>query len=254
MSVAGNGKACTMFHRRWLLVVGFALLVPICQTARAEETRRQSPQRLVVDSFFAEEVWAKVGERNCLKCHKTGGEASDSKFLLQRTPGDRKSLSHNREAFSRMADAQGDGKSRLLVKATGGLDHGGGLILKTDSTEYRILERFVRGLSKATQPSDKTELAEYDPRPFFEGVQMVSPERLLRRLTLSLAARLPSVQERAAVKERGMQAMDGVLDQLMKEDAFYERLKEGFNDILLMLVPDNGKGVLSSVHFQGTRS
>ena len=35
-----------------------------------------------VDDFFANEVWAKVGARSCLECHKPGGDAEDSDFVL----------------------------------------------------------------------------------------------------------------------------------------------------------------------------
>ena len=35
-------------------------------------------------------------------------------------------------------------QSRLLLKVVGGLEHGGGDVLKPDSTGYRILAEFVR--------------------------------------------------------------------------------------------------------------
>ena len=34
-------------------------------------------------------------------------------------------------------------------------------------------------------------------------------------------------------QEKGLDALDEVLDQIMTEEAFYIRLKEGFNDIFL---------------------
>ena len=34
----------------------------------------------VVDNFFDDEVWAKVGQRSCLTCHRKGGDAEDTKF------------------------------------------------------------------------------------------------------------------------------------------------------------------------------
>ena len=61
----------------------------------------------------------------------------------------------------------------------------------------------------------------------------MSPRRLLRRVTLSLVGRLPTEDEQAAVEKDGLPAMDAILDDVMQEDAFYERLREAFNDILL---------------------
>lgn len=53
---------------------------------------------------------------------------------------------------------------------------------------YRILARFVRRTSG--QPDDRPVIADYDALPFFGGIEMMPRRRLLRRVTLSLAARL----------------------------------------------------------------
>ncbi len=104
------------------------------------------------------------------------------------------------------------------------------------------------------KPNPEAVLRSHYPAPFFEGLQMMSPERLLRRVTLSLAGRLPSQNERAAVETQGLEAMDAILDEVMGEDAFYERLKEGFNDIFLTDGYDgNSETVLSYSHFGASR-
>ena len=64
---------------------------------------------------------------------------------------------------------------------------------------------------------------------------MLDDRRLLRRVTLSLAGRLPTDAELAAVARDGLKALPALLDAVMKEDAFYDRLREGFNDIFLTL-------------------
>src|SRR5688500_8701087 len=74
-----------------------------------------------VDNFFANEVWAKVGAQSCLKCHKVGGDAEDSNFILrdpQRSQGQAQDddMRHNREEFSRMAKLKEAEKFRLLLK------------------------------------------------------------------------------------------------------------------------------------------
>ncbi|MBP89252.1 MAG: hypothetical protein CMJ64_21470 [Planctomycetaceae bacterium] len=238
-----------------IVVASLAITVSACAGPAAEPDNNE-PECVAVGNYFANEVWAKVGERTCLKCHRADGDASESEFLLQDTLRNLRGLRDNRDAFHRMATSLEDGKSRLMVKVGGGLDHGGGEVLQPDSTGYRILERFVQRLSgKAGEAANQdSEVAEYDASPFYESVQMMTPERLLRQVTLSLAARLPSEQELAATRQSGFETMDGVLDQVMNEDAFYERLKEGFNDIFLTLGYDgNGEEVLSYDHFQPTR-
>ena len=216
---------------------------------RSQAAGHRGRDCIAVDTFFADEVWAKVGERTCLKCHRSKGDASDSKFLLQDTSRNRNGLSKNRAAFLRMAATKKGGKSRLLSKVVGDLDHGGGVVLKKDSTGYRILARFVRRASG--MPGKGPEIADYHAPPFFEGIKMMSPRRLLRRVTLSLAARLPTKKERASVDKDGLKAVDAILNDVMKEDAFYERLQEAFNDILLIRGYDGGgEGALSYTHFK----
>ncbi len=219
----------------------------------------QQPGCFAASSFH--DAWIKVGERTCLKCHNADGEAADSQFLLRdaskistaERPG---VLVGNCSAFTRMAVAKDDnGQSRLLSKATGGLEHGGGEVLKRDSTAFRVLKDFVDSLSKSTPTPDGSKLLiDGDLSSFFDGVEMIPDQQLLRRITLSLAARLPSDDERQAIETGGLKSLEPTLAALMREDAFYERLLEGFNDIFLTLgYNGNGEDVLSYDHFQHTR-
>src|SRR5258708_25095648 len=102
-----------------------------------------------VDNYFEDEVWAKVGVQKCLACHRKGGDAEDSKFVLidprKREGAARdEAMRHNRAAFARMAAVKEKNKSRMLLKVVGGLDHGGSDVLEPDSVGYRILADFVR--------------------------------------------------------------------------------------------------------------
>lgn len=238
--------------------VFLAIFLPcLAGVAQAEDAHKsaadQDPECMRLDRFFADEVWAKVGEATCLKCHHVDGDASESKFLLRDTARDQttrhEAMRHNQLAFQRMAAAMEGGKSRLLLKIAGDLDHGGGQVLKVDSTGYRILARFVNW--RGGEPNDGKAAPAVDPTPFVDGVEMLSPRRLLRRVTLSLAGRLPTNDELAAVEQDGLNGVDATLDAVMREDAFYERLQEAFNDILLTRGYDGGgESALSYEHFK----
>jgi hypothetical protein len=213
-----------------------------------------------VDSFFTDEVWARVGAQICLTCHKKGGDAEDSKLVFEdprRFDGQARdeAMRRNRDALARMAAIKEKDQSRLLRKVAGELKHGGKDVLKPDSAGYQILATFVR---RVTAPkATAADIAAVDPKapPFFDGVVMLDDRRLLRRLTLSLAGRLPTDAEFAAVKHDGLKALPAILDAVMKEDAFYVRLREGFNDIFLTLGVDGNpdQNVLSYEHFEKTR-
>ena len=194
--------------------------------------------------------WIKVGERLCLKCHVPDGDASESRFVL----GVDLDARQNCMAFTSMAlELEDDGRALLIVKATGGLDHGGGEVVKADSTELRILQEFVRAVRQKRNSSIQTPITD-DLASFFDGVAMLSDQRLLRRITLSLAARLPTDDERKQVASRGLKGIESVLTVVMTEDAFYRRLQEGFNDILLTRgYNGNGEDALSYNHFEHTR-
>jgi hypothetical protein len=212
----------------------------------------------VADNDFANEVWAKVGARKCLTCHKAGGDAADSNFVLidptrkQGTDRD-DAMRHNRDAFARMARLKEKDQSRILLKVVGKLDHGGAEVLAPDSAEYRTLVAFVRRVNSPANPADIA----LDPKapPFFAGVSMLDDRVLLRRVTLSLAGRLPTDAELADVGKGGLKALPPILDAVMTEDAFFDRLREGFNDIFLTLGVDGNadQTCLSYEHFEKTR-
>ena len=209
-----------------------------------------------LDTFFQKEVWAKVGERTCLQCHKPGGEAEDSKFLLRdlkRSQDQAGDLKYNREAFTRMAKLEVEvHQSRLLLKVVGKLKHGGKEQLKPDSVEYRVLADFVARLNT---PNTKPDFViDKNLPPFFHSVKMLDDRQLVRRITLSLAGRLPSDSELDTIARQGLKALPTIMDTVLKEEAFYNRLREGFNDIFLTVgyddVPENA---LSYEHFSTTR-
>lgn len=231
-----------------------------------------------IGQYFATEVWNQVGQTYCLKCHKPGGDGEDTRFVLQdlnRYVGSKRSeaMRENRDAFVRMALQESDGQPLMLVKVVGGLDHGGRDVLPKGSAGYRILRGFIR-LAKQPHSIPDSELADQQSGgSFFDGVLMLDARRLLRRATLSLAGRLPTPRELEAVSPAAVvdgsvqgdslvpdsdgehRAFDATLDELMREDAFFLRLREGFNDIFLTQGVDGNpdQTVLSYEHFEKTR-
>lgn len=239
-----------------LLIAGGALFA----AARGDD-KEPAPVRgcAVAANDFEAEVWTKVGVQKCLTCHQKGGDAEKSKFLLldpRKFDGAERdrALQNNRAAFAAMAAIKENDESRMLLKVVGKLDHGGEDVLKSDTAEYRILADFVRRVQgSGTAPASAT----VDPKlpPFFSGVAMLDDSKLLRRATLSLAGRLPTDAELAAIAKHGLPAMPAILDAVMQEEAFYDRLREGFNDIFLTLGVDGNadQTCLSYEHFEKTR-
>ena len=153
----------------------------------------------------------------------------------------------NRAAFARSARLKSEDKSLLLAKVVGGLDHGGNQVLTRDSTGYRILEQFVRQANEPSLSPSREMLVDPSELPFFDGVVMLDDRRLLRRATLSLAGRLPTNSELEQVADSGLKAIPPLLEEVMHEDAFFERLREGFNDIFLTHGVDGNPGLDGAV-------
>lgn len=210
-------------------------------------------------AWFAQEVWSKVAQAECLKCHKQGGEADKTRLVL-RDPATSSAdefqqvLQQNREAFTSLALEKAEDQSLLLVKVTGGLAHGGQTVYEPGSTGYRILEEFVRRANAPESPGGPS-VMEHPAGSFFAGVAMLDDHQLLRKASLSLAGRLPTRGELERIAASGRTVIPEILEQIMREEAFYERLREAFNDIFLTLGIDGNpdQTVLSYEHFEKTR-
>lgn len=245
------------------LIASAALLVALTIAVSLADDQTPCPATTneSLDRYFAREVWPKVGAAECVKCHKQAGDAEDTRFVLHDltrvAEGDRaKAMQHNRDAFVRMALQSADDQPLLLAKVTGGLDHGGEEVLKKDSTGYRILQNFIRSANAADfSGSSSVPFSAVDDTPFFHDVKMVDDRQLLRRATLSLAGRLPTDSELQAVAKDGLNALPDILEGVMQEEAFYDRIREGFNDVFLTQgIDGNADGtVLSYEHFEKTR-
>lgn len=175
--------------------------------------------------FLATNAWPQVLAPSCLSCHGPGGIAEEQRadFVLKPTayPG---FLEENLSNFSTVAATQNGGMSIVLRKALGELNHGGGAVLQADSDEYAALEALVQRSQSADACPDPAESAS------FHDVTLLNPVATFRKITLQLAGRLPNGPEFEQLAEAGEDALPTLVSNLMKEDAFYDRLVEIFND------------------------
>lgn len=275
-----------IFANSWFLTISSILIAAFASQLSLASDPASCPtiNNQKLDHFFTTELWPKIGRAECVKCHKSGGDAEDTRFVLQdlsrlARQEHESALRANRDAFLRMAFEQKDNESLLLLKASGRLDHGGNEVLKRGGAGYQILQAFVHRVQNPNPiPSDASPDAS-GIASFFDGLEMLDHERLLRRVTLSLAGRLPTDKELASLAKASIpeyttqagtrasasrgetavgnqrKAFVALLDNILTEDAFYDRLREGFNDIFLTLGVDGNpdQTVLSYEHFDKTR-
>ncbi|MEZ4294328.1 MAG: DUF1592 domain-containing protein [Polyangiaceae bacterium] len=195
-----------------------ALLGAGCETGGEE---CQSPR-----TYFEQNVWGTFMSTKCVRCHTPEGVAvleKGAKFVLQ-PPSYPGFLDVNLAMLEEISRVDVDGQPLILVKPTGGNNHGGGVVIEEGSEEYEALKTLV---DKIKSPPD---CGEVDSQSI-EGVTLLSPGQTFRKAAIHLVGRLPTADENKAVTSDD--ALDEALDGLMQEDAFLERVREMFNDSIL---------------------
>ncbi|MCA9650998.1 MAG: hypothetical protein KC501_13870 [Myxococcales bacterium] len=180
------------------------------------------------EQFFQEQVYIKTLATKCASCHSTTGDAKDTSFILRDSNWGPDYLEQNLSVFEQMAKLEYDGVPWILAKPTNAVDHFGGEQFRTDSDEYAAFREMVDRINDPVA-CDEVDVAE----EFFDGVELLDEVATLRKASLALVGRMPTIEEEQAVRDGGFEALDGVLDQMMTQDAFYERLIEIYNDHFL---------------------
>lgn len=184
------------------------------------------------DVFFREQVQAPTLTAKCSACHNSTGAAKHTKFVLTppEVPG---YLEANMALVRDLSRYEVDGTPLILAKpsmrgAKGPVEHGGGLQLEPGSAEFKALEELLRRFDDPVPCEGQVNVGNY-----FDDVELLDEVDTLRKATLALAGRLPTPEEYEAVRGFGIDALDPVLEQVMAEDAFYDRLIEIYNDVFL---------------------
>ncbi len=178
------------------------------------------------DKFFKEVAWNGVLNKKCIGCHNPTGVAGSTDLVLQMSdyPG---YLEVNRQTVENVARLNVDGLPLMLAKPANLVEHGGGLQMPEGSEEYEQLSEMIDRFRAPTHCRD-----DGDINKFFDGIQELDEEQTLRKATFLLASRLPTAEELESVRGQGIDSIDAVLDTVLREDAFYVRVKEIVNDMI----------------------
>lgn len=76
-------------------------------------------------------------------------------------------------------------------------------------------------------------LSLYEAASSLEGVSVIPLDQTLRNASVQLAGRIPTDAEIAQVKAEGEEGFKSVMNTIMTEEEFYNRLNEIFNDVFL---------------------
>lgn len=180
-------------------------------------------------NFFQTSVWP-ILQTRCFVCHEVDKVSSDLN-LVDAAITDYQLLNFN-NVKSVAAKTDANQQSLFLTKpSNSNLNHSGGLIIARDSAEYQTFSELVDRVSNCVDKSQD-----------ISGLATLTPYQQLRKMTLSLAGRLPTTAEEQAINTAATadnaivltQAMNSQMDGVMTENNFYTRLQEIFNDLLLL--------------------
>ena len=212
----------------------------------------EAPAEDCVDdrAFFEQKVWTVVEESDCMGCHNAGGDARDTKFILEpdTVTG---FIDANMTIMRDVAAFEKDGESLLLIKPRGGENHEGGALISADSEQYQVLAEMVQRFKEPVTCGEQSRSDEH-----FDGVVLMTPQETLRKSTINLAGRLPTAAEEFRVSTGGMEALEAELDLIMQEEPFYGRLEQMWNDMFLVeryVGRDNAVDLLDEEYYPNAR-
>ncbi len=179
------------------------------------------------EQLFVDYVWTPVLSTNCIVCHNELGDAKDTAFVL-RDAYSAGFLEYDLELLRELAAYEKDGEPLLLLKPLGYDEHGGGIRLTEDDPGYLALKALLHRFANPTECDDVDEQS-----AVFEDVVLTDAAATLRKARLALTGSVPTPDELAAVEDIGAAALLEQLEAMMQEEAFYDRVREWFNDVLL---------------------
>ena len=112
-----------------LLPYTAAILVTIAQASSAQDDAEQ---------FYVSEV-ENIVQFYCISCHRSGGQAGSTRLLFGSSAPD----NHLKFDSYVNSPSRGAKADRLLQKIRGAAGHGGGTVLREDSSEYERFKAYV---------------------------------------------------------------------------------------------------------------
>ena|GEM_PF-1597152 len=133
--------------------------------------------------FFVQTLWPQVIEPNCVGCHVDEGFAEDTRLTFLEREADDWAES-GMAALTRVATAQVDGRSLLVLKPSGQTNHVGGAVIARNSPAYALLEEMAGRLDGTLDDCGRAPMGGMGPEfPRFDpGFRRLTREQFTRTL------------------------------------------------------------------------
>ena len=190
-------------------------------------------------TYFLNEVWGPVLATRCVGCHAPGGQAQlnttrPARFVL--LPASYPDFADaNLAAVQAMINDSTNVNGRqvplILAKPLGQTAHGGMQVIREGSPEHTALQGLVARL--ANGGGEGNSCPDYGSVAAPSGVSLLGWRETLRKVSLDFMGRLPTDAEYARVDREGQEGFEAILSAVMTDEAFYERWRTAFNDLML---------------------
>lgn len=182
------------------------------------------PREHCDSSYFTTDVMQRVLVPICANCHTSGGIAQATSFRVTSTDA-----LATQDSVALQIDLQEPAASRLLAKPLNLMAHGGGQQLQPESAEHGILLHWAELVASNQQCNAGTQHTETTP---------LTAAELLVRASMDVRGTRPALAELAQV-EQNPAAYDALVDAYLHSDLFLERVKDVFDDALLVRREDD---------------
>jgi hypothetical protein len=200
----------------------------------AKRAAEPPPSSQTCDSpFFTAQVMGRVLVPVCAACHVAGGAAAATNFRV--TPND--PIATQTSVDGEIDTAHPD-ESRILQKPLNLIPHGGGQQLANGSPEIGILQQWVQLVSSNQQCAGGAGDVALTP---------LGADDLLLRASMDLRGKRPALTELDQV-DTDPSAYATLVDQYLQSPEFLQRVKDTFDDALLVDREDDRDEALDKTH------
>jgi hypothetical protein len=174
-------------------------------------------------AFFEGQVMGLVMRPVCAACHTPGGVAAATTFRVTSTDA-----LATQASIARHINLATPAASPILQKPLAQVAHGGGQQLSPGGSNHQILEEWVNRVASGQQCDSDLDLT----------MEPLSSTDLITRASMDLTGKRPSLSHLDAM-EANRGAFGGIVDSYLASDEFLERVKDVYDDALLVRREDN---------------
>jgi hypothetical protein len=207
----------TVRGRARLVAPGHRMKGALALTRRSNDPST-NPPAACDSTYFTTQVMGQVLLPVCAGCHVAGGSAQNANFRVTATD-----LLATQESVARQIDPTNPSQSRILLKPRNELPHGGGQQISPGSQQDQVLQYWVNLVATGHQ---------CDSQPDAPLVA-IAPADLLVRASMDLRGERPALTDLDAI-EANPGVYEGLVDQYLHSPEFLERVKDVFDDAMLV--------------------